>query len=394
MLKLFLAKLANYFCRGNHENHPPLKADYPASYLIAQGSISALLIGARASHESVAEHRQLETWAKIKKAAKFAAGDEEMEWTERLTQIRNDLERLARFPTVHEILIRYLQVAYEHLENCQPYCTALLTAFEAVLSYELWHHKAMTKLAGSQELQMRYLVPLGVEMRTALLKLVQKLERIPAYSPDEIVVRELLKAHCYYQLGELEATINCLEEAIKHGATHPLIYFVLGYNRHRFALTEYARWEPVGQQLVVTDKDAFEKLLRQALEDFRNGLSYSGREPMDARLHFWMGMVYEMLGERDEAIDSYQRAREIDPETYGEEVQQRLRHLQAAEKSPSLRQPPPPPAELQEERTPIKPISETELESFRKVLSEIETVSDLLKRMGGSPKDKEPSEGN
>ncbi len=320
-----------------------------------------------------------------------------MDWTERLTQIRNDIERLARFPTVHEILIRYLQVAYEHLENCQPYCTALLTSFEALVSYELWHHKAMTKLAGSQELQMRYLVPLGVEMRAALLKLVQKLERIAAYSPDEIVVRELLKAHCYYQLGELEATINCLEEAIRHGATHPLIYFVLGYNRHRLALTEYARWEPIGQQLVVTDKDAFERLLRQALEDFRNGLSYSGRESTDARLHFWMGMVHEMLGEREEAIESYQRAREIDPETYGEEVQQRIRRLretQATERTPSP-QPPPPPAELQEESTPIKPISETELESFRKALSEIETVSDLLRRMGGSPKGKkELSEGN
>ncbi len=316
-----------------------------------------------------------------------------MDWTERLTQIRNDLDRLARFPTVSEILLRYLQVVYEHLENCPPYAEPLLTAFEALVSYELWHHKATTKLSSSQELQMRYLVPLGVEMRTALLKLVQKLERIPAYSPDEIVVRELLKAHCYYQLGELEATINCLEEAIRHGATHPLIYFALGYNRHRFALTEYARWEPVGQKLVVTDKDAFERLLRQALEDFRNGLSYSGREPMDARLHFWIGMVHEMLGEQNEAINSYQRAREIDPENYGEEVQQRLRHLQIVDENSSL-QPPPPPAELREETTPIKPISETELESFRKALSEIETVSDLLRRMGGSSKGKEPLEGN
>ncbi|MCS7186574.1 MAG: tetratricopeptide repeat protein, partial [Armatimonadota bacterium] len=260
------------------------------------------------------------------------------------------------------------------------------------------HHKAMTKLASSQELQMRYLVPLGVEMRTALLKLVQRLERIPAYSPDEIVVRELLKAHCYYQLGELEATINCLEEAIRHGATHPLIYFVLGYNRHRFALTEYARWEPVGQQLVVTDKDAFERLLRQALEDFRNGLSYSGREPMDARLHFWMGMVHEMLGEQREAIDSYQRAREIDPESYGEEVQQRLRHLQVTEEYQPRQSPHLPSelaSELREESTPIKPISENELESFRKALSEIETVSDLLKRMGGLSKGKESlEEGN
>lgn len=317
-----------------------------------------------------------------------------MDWTERLTQIRKDIGRLARFPTVHEILIRYLKVAYEHLENCPPHAEPLLTAFEALVSYELWHHKAMTKLMDSQELQARYLVPLGVEMRTALLQLVSKLERIHAYSPDEIVVREILKAHCYYQLGELEETINCLEEAIKYGATHPLIYFVLGYNRHRFAVTEYARWEPAGQQLVVTERDAFERTLRQALEDFRNGLSYSGSELMDARLHFWMGMVHEILGEQKEAITAYQKASEIDPETYGEGVRQRLKHLHSMEPSQPSHQPPSPPAELQEEQTPIKPISETELDSFRKALREIETISDLLRRMEGSSGSKEPLEGN
>ncbi len=313
-----------------------------------------------------------------------------MDWTERLSQIRQDLERLQRFPTVHEILLRYLQVIYEHLENCSPYAESLLLVFEALLSYELWHHKAMTKLAGSQELQMRYLVPLGVEMRLALQRLLRQLERLSAYSPDEIVVRELMKAHCYYQLGEVEATVHALEEAIRNGATHPLIYFVLGYNRHRLALTEYARWESVGQRLVVTDQEAFKRTLRQALEDFRNGLSYSGQEPMDARLHFWMGMIHELLGEREEAINAYQRAREIDPETYSEEVQQRLRHLRRPEHTP--RQEPPSPAELQEERTPTKPITETELELFRKVLSEVETISDLLRRMGGTGQ--EGSAGN
>lgn len=315
-----------------------------------------------------------------------------MDRTERLTQIRKDLERLSHFPTVPEILIRYLQITYEHLENCPPYASTLLTAFETLLSYELWHHKAMSKLAGSQELQMRYLVPLGVEMRAALLRLVSKLERIQAYSPDEIVVRELLKAHCYYQLGEVEATINCLEEAVRNGATHPLIYFVLGYNRHRLAITEYARWEPTGQQLVVTDKDAFEKTLQKALEDFHNGLDPSEREPMNARLYFWIGMTHELLGRRDEAIEAYKKASEIAPETYDDEVRRRLQHLRSVE--PSTQSVPPPPTELQEEQTPIKPISEAELESFRRALSEIETVSELLRRMGGPSRGKEPMEGN
>ncbi|MCS7191379.1 MAG: tetratricopeptide repeat protein [Armatimonadetes bacterium] len=314
-----------------------------------------------------------------------------MEWTERLYQIRKDIERLSHFPTAHEIFIRYLQVALEHLEKCQPYCTTLLTVFEAMLSYELWHHKAMAKLARSQELQMRYLVPLGIEMRSALLNLVQKLERLTAYAQDEIVVRELLKAHCYYQLGDIEATISCLEEAIKYGAHHPVTYLVLGYNRHRLALTKYAKWEPIGQQFVVTDKEAFEQTLKRAIEDFRNGLSYSGKELMDARLNFWIGLMHEMLTEWEEAIKAYQRAKEIDPETYGSEVEQRLRQLQKAEEA-EISQPITP--EFREVQRKIKPISENEIESFREALGEIETISDLINRMGGLPKSEETSEGN
>jgi hypothetical protein len=107
-----------------------------------------------------------------------------------------------------------------------------------------------------------------------------------------------------------------------------------------------------------------------------------------------MGMVHEILGERNEAIAAYKKASEIDPENYGDEVRQRLQHIRSTEPSSQPTPPPPPPAELQEERTPIKPISETELESFRKALGEIETVSDLLRKMGGSSGGKEPSEGN
>ncbi|MCS7263997.1 MAG: tetratricopeptide repeat protein [Armatimonadetes bacterium] len=314
-----------------------------------------------------------------------------MEWSKRMKQIRHDIERLSRFPTVHEILVQYLQVIYSHLENCQPYCTTLLMAFEALLSYELWHHKAMTKLAQSQELQMRYLVPLGVEMRMALLKLVRKLESLSVYRSEEIIVRELLKAHCYYQLGDIYATINCLEEVVNQGATDPVIYFVLGYNRHRLALSEYARWEPIGQKLIVTDKEAFEQNLKKAIDNFRSGLSYSEDETMDARLNFWIGLVHEILGEREEAIRAYQRAKEIDPENYGEEVERRLKQWQLEETMTSHRQLP---SVEFEEKNPVKPISESELEAFKKALREIETISDLFRRMESSPGQKEPSEEN
>lgn len=312
-----------------------------------------------------------------------------MDWTDRLTQIRQNLERLVRFPTVSKILSSYFWVAYEYLEQCAPTAQKLALAFEAVLAYELWHHQAMNKLAESKELQMRYLVPLGVELRTALQRLLHQLERLPAASSEEVVVRELLKAHCYQQLGDLEATLNSLKEAIQQGATRPLLYFLSGYNRYRFALTKHAHWEPMERKVVVTDQEAFERTLRQALEDFRIGLGLEGPNPVEAYLYFWMGVVHEMLGEEEEAVAAYQQARDLDPEAFGEDVQ---RFLQNVRQQQSSSPPSPLPSELQEEQMPIKPISEAELESLRRTLSEVETVADLFRRMGWSPQ--EPTQGN
>ncbi len=312
-----------------------------------------------------------------------------MDWTDRLIRIRQDLERLVRFPTVSKILSNYFWVAYEHLEQCAPTAQKLAVAFEAVLAYELWHHQAMSKLAESRELQMRYLVPLGVELRTSLQRLLHQLERLTAISPEEVVVRELLKAHCYQQLGDLEATLHSLREAIHHGATRPLLYFLSGYNRYRFALTKHAHWEPAERKMIVTDREAFEQALRQALEDFRLGLGSEGPNPVEAYLYFWMGVVHEMLGEEEEAAAAYQRARDLDPEAFGEDVH---RFLQSVHQQQSSSRPSSLPSELQEEQMPIKPISEAELESLRRTLSEVETVSDLFRRMGWSPQ--EPTQGN
>lgn len=305
-----------------------------------------------------------------------------MDWTERLTRLRHDLERLSRLPTAPDFMCRYLQVAYEHMEHCSPQADKLLTAFEAVVSYELWHHRVMTKLASSQELQGSYIVLLGVEMRTALLKLTRRLERLSAFVPDEVVVRELLKAHCYYQLGETEEVVKNLEEAVEHGATHPLVFFALGYNRHRLALSEYARWEPIGQRLVVTDASSFDRTLRQALDAFRSGLSYSGREPFDAQLHFWMGIIHEMLGEPEEALAAYQRAREIDPETFTDEIARRWEHLSHRQSAtpPSSQPTQPLSPELKEEKMPFPRITEEELERLRRALDEVKTVSELFHR--------------
>jgi len=311
-----------------------------------------------------------------------------MDWETQLRRLYDDLERRSALPTMPEFLRRYWLIVLSHLERCEHQPQRLLRLCEAVLAYELWHHKAMTKLAQSAEAQMRYVVPLGWELRSGLLKLLRLLNGYQPVTTEERVVWELLRAFCHYQLGNTEQVIQSLEEAWKHGAQSPFIAFALGYNRYRWALTEFARLNPTGRQLVVTDPEAFQQALRQAVADFERGLNLSSDTATEALLHFWKGVVHEFLGEREQAQAAYERARTLDPETYGEEAKQRMERMQGEAAISS-----PPSAELLEERhRPARPISEEELEGWRKTVMEVETVADLLKRMGeGKPP---TSEGN
>jgi tetratricopeptide (TPR) repeat protein len=311
-----------------------------------------------------------------------------MDWKTQLRRLYDDLDRLSALPTMPDFLRRYWLIVLSHLERCEHQPERLLRLCEAVLAYELWHHKAMTKLAQSPEAQMRYVVPLGLELRSGLLKLLRLLDRYQPLTAEETVVWELLRAFCHYQLGNTEQVIQSLEGAWEHGAHSPLIAFALGYNRYRWALTEFARLSPTGRQLVVTNPEAFQQALRQAITDFERGLRLPSDAATEALLHFWKGIIHEFLGERDEAQAAYERARTLDPETYSEEARQRMERLQSEATPPS-----PPSAELLEERhRPATPISEEELEGWRKAIMEVETVTDLLKRMGeGKPP---TSEGN
>ena len=117
-----------------------------------------------------------------------------MDWETQLRRLYDDLERLSALPTMPEFLRRYWLIVLSHLERCEHQPQRLLRLCEAVLAYELWHHKAMTKLAQSAEAQMRYVVPLGWELRSGLLKLLRLLNGYQPVTTEERVVWELLRA--------------------------------------------------------------------------------------------------------------------------------------------------------------------------------------------------------
>ncbi len=303
-----------------------------------------------------------------------------MERQDCLRRLQEDVDRLKALPTMPEFLRRYWDLVLGHLERCQQVSKGLMQLCEAVLAYELWHHKAMVKLAQSLEAQMRYVVLLGAELRTSLLKLLRLMDRYHPISSEETVLWELLRAFCHYQLGNTEQVIRSLEAVWEHGLRSPLIAFALGFNRYRWALSKFARLEPSGGQLVVIAPDEFRQALRQAIANFDHGLALPCDAWMEAHLQFWKGTALTLLGEGHQARACFERARALAPDEYGEEVAEQPKRLFPSASAPKSRDLSLP-AELLEERSQrVGPISEEELERWRQAVMETETIADLLKR--------------
>ncbi|MCS7223545.1 MAG: tetratricopeptide repeat protein [Armatimonadetes bacterium] len=315
-----------------------------------------------------------------------------MERERRLDTLHKLLKRLAEKVGEKEFVIRYFQVILNYWREAPIDSESVTDAIESVLRYELWHHGALRRLAEKPDLQGRYLIPMGVEMRTALLALTARLEKLSVFHLAEKGVVSLLLAHCHYQLGSTPAVISALEDAVAAGVTDSLVYFALGFNRHRLALSQYARWEAFGRRLVVLDREGFETQLRRAIEDFKAGLSPSGSLPSDAPFYMWIGLIQEMLGETQEALASYEQARRLDPDAFSGEATGHIERIRRASDRPAEKEketaqgsPPALPRPFvpeSEPRSPVSAITEADLERLRKAIGEVSTMADFLKRLG------------
>lgn len=305
------------------------------------------------------------------------------EWYARMAEARKRLEELKDSLSISEFLYGYYELLFSYVDRLTPYGIKWLKAFQAMLEYEAWRHKAMQSVRESSN--MNLLLLLGVEMRNALTKLLQRLERMQPQNSFEMIVLQLLRAECLYQLGHTSEVIEALDKAIEAGCDHPLAYFALGFNLYKQALQKYVEVEPSTQRAVITDRHAFESLCERAIGAFRSGISPTGTEPMDAQLHFWIGIVYESLNKHREAREEYETALKIAPEL-SKEIEHRLKHFDrvetqyAKQKSAEPQQP-----TESEEASEIRRhdrITDEELSRMSELLGKIDTLSELLRETG------------
>jgi tetratricopeptide (TPR) repeat protein len=111
--------------------------------------------------------------------------------------------------------------------------------------------------------------------------------------------------------------------------------------------------------VAVKDPAAFQSACLQALSAFEQGL---GQGDYDGQIYWWMGLIWEILGERHAACGAYRRAMETDPDNFAELSREKLRLLEA--QPLSLRS-----AEEVERLSRLGPITDEELRATREMLA-------------------------
>lgn len=304
--------------------------------------------------------------------------DADAEWYNRMAQVRERLKGLRRFRTVSDFLRGYYEIVLAHLEHLAPYGVQWLKAFQALLEYETWRHKSIVRIRNTQD--SRVILALGIEMRRALFELLRRLERMYPQNSYETIVLQLLRAECLYQLGQTREVISALDQAVAAGCEHPLIYFALGFNMYRHALQEYVEVDPHAQRAIIRNRQEFEDWCERAIGAFRSGISPAETSPMDAQLYFWIGIVYETLGRRDDAREAYGKVADIAPELSNEVMPrlERLERMDAELQSSGESTLPSPDTSAEVER--LGRITDEELARMSDLLSNVDTLSELLKR--------------
>jgi len=251
----------------------------------------------------------------------------------RTEQVRAALRRLEQYCTLSPFSRLFYRLIYDLLRDDAGETAKLGQAFHIFLRCECRRHDTALRMVRDGRLDPMEIVRLSRHAHDRMGSLRMAIEATEVAAPRERFVRELLLAECEYLLGRTEEVVLRLRRALAAGGRHPLIHFALGYNLYALAVQRFTRAGPGKGEVVAADPDAFQCACREAIQAFESGL---GDPAYDAQIHWWIGMLWEMLGEKDAAIRCYRSAMACDP-GFVPQAMQKFRHfgiVGAVERSP------------------------------------------------------------
>ena len=283
------------------------------------------------------------------------------------------LHRLERFTTLSPFTRLFYRMIRDMLAQEAVDAPKLGQAYHVFLRSECRRHEAAGQLVRQGKLDARRVIRASRDSQDMMERLRRGLEATEVAEPLSRMVRELLLAECHYHLGQTEQVVAHLKRAVRLGGHHPLVHFALGYNTYSLAVQQHTRAGRRKGELLAVDLDALRRGCREAIIAFEAGL---GDTAYDAQLYWWIGMIWEMLGEQTKALESYRAAMETDPEHFG---------AQGAEKMQSLGAPPRLRSQEEAERLcRLGPISDEELELSKAAIQRARTFPGFFRNDGGA----------
>jgi tetratricopeptide (TPR) repeat protein len=239
----------------------------------------------------------------------------------RTEQVRAALRRLEQYCTLSPFSRLFYRLIYDLLRSGEGDAVKLGQAFHVFLRCECRRHDTALRMVRDGRLDPLDIVRLSRLAHDRMGSLRMAIEATEVSAARDRFVRELLLAECEYLLGRTEEVVMRLQRALGAGGRHPLVHFALGYNMYALAVQRFTRAGPNKGEVVATDPEAFQQACRDAIDAFEGGL---GDPVYDAQIHWWIGMLWEMLGEKDQAVRHYRSAMAIDP-SFVPQAMQKLR---------------------------------------------------------------------
>jgi len=279
------------------------------------------------------------------------------------------LDALDTFESYSPFCRAFYRLILEWIEYSTSETVDLYAIFNNFLLSELRHHEALRKANLDTASDLPVWAIIYSQKASALHKTLAALAALEQSSGATAVVRHLLCAECFHQLGRVDLVVASLEAAIREGCDQPLLHFALGYNLYMHAIKSYTSFDAGSGKQVVEDPLNFEQECRRAVAALKRGLTGG---PFDPQLYWWIASILENINDVPNARRAYRLAAELDPESYAEAARERLRLLDHFI----------PEAISEEERHRLAAMGEITVDEILDAFRKVETVADLIARGG------------
>jgi hypothetical protein len=155
------------------------------------------------------------------------------------------------------------------------------------------YHRRMGSLHARDEVSLADMQSVTDKRRIALESILEQAGRVKPETDGQRAALNLIQAECAFHMRGIDRVVAHLGRAISAGATDPLVYFALGYNRYALAVEAFLEPGETPGEWTTSNVDAFRAACLDAVSAFEQGITGGD---MDRQLFWWIAHVLDSAG--------------------------------------------------------------------------------------------------